>query len=227
MKIISKQIALTCVWIGCVYAGLMGFRALYMLLFHPQIGHYTLNALQVVMVLLISFFLGIGFTYVLSDKTKNVFDLQNVAWVIVQSAILIGWSEVCRWWHKMVVGTPYHANDSVHIQTAQAIQADTFLLIGFGIIIVCIAPVLEECLFRLLFDKLVMQTRFRFVGSLISATVFSAIHTSHHSITTFFYWGIGVLLYGAYSRRGSIWESILVHALFNVYILWQFKDVLL
>lgn len=227
MKAISKRIILIGLWMSCVYGGLMLFRVLYRLLFYPKIGQYTLTSLQVVVVLFISVLIGAGFTYALTDKTKRAFELKNVAWVIGQSAVCFGWSELCRWWHYSVVGSVYHANDIVHIQTAQAIATDVWLLIGFGIMIVCVAPIVEECLFRLLFDKFVMQKRFRLVGSLMSAVVFSIIHTSQHSITTLFYLGIGVLLYGAYSRRGSVWDSVLVHALFNVYILWQFKDILL
>lgn len=227
MKEIIKRFVLIGVWIGCIYGGLLLFRSVYMLLFTLKIGQYTLTSLQVVGVLLASSCGALCVTYVLPHKSKRTDWLKNVVWVVGQSVVVFVWSELCRWWHNSVVGSVFHANDLAHIHTAQTIQTDPFLLIGFAIIIVCIAPVVEECLFRLLFDKLVMNQRFRVVGSLISSVAFSLIHTSQHMITTIFYFGVGILLYSAYSRRGSVWESIGVHALFNMYILYQFKDVLL
>lgn len=92
-----------------------------------------------------------------------------------------------------------------------------FALIAIGILVVVLAPVVEEFFFRGFFYR-ALRTRFGFVvAALIDGAVFSAIHytgTETLSILPIFV-ALGFVFCLVYERTGSLYPSIAIHAFNN------------
>ncbi len=82
-----------------------------------------------------------------------------------------------------------------------------------GLAVVVAAPVCEELFFRSFIFRAI-QARWGLVaGMLISGAVFALVHFEISVALPF--WGIGAWFAWSYHRSGSLWTTILAHAIFN------------
>ncbi|MGE3077306.1 MAG: lysostaphin resistance A-like protein [Dehalococcoidia bacterium] len=81
-----------------------------------------------------------------------------------------------------------------------------------GLVALIGAPISEECFFRGLVFSGLLRWGF-WPAALISGTAFSMVHFDPGSLLPFI--GIGVVLAWVYWRRGSLWDSIAFHFMFN------------
>jgi CAAX protease family protein len=81
---------------------------------------------------------------------------------------------------------------------------------------VTLGPFTEEIIYRGVLFRLWERQWGWVTGALLSATVFSIIH-SHNLIATF----LSAILYAClYRRTGSLWATTLCHASFNLLVTW-------
>jgi len=93
-----------------------------------------------------------------------------------------------------------------------SVTRDPFALALTGVAAVCLAPISEELFYRgFLFGGL-LRLGFWPSGA-ITAMLFSLTHFDPGSILPFF--GIGMVLAWLAWRRGSLWDSIVLHFMFN------------
>ena len=89
---------------------------------------------------------------------------------------------------------------------------DRLTLVLAGVAVIVAAPLTEEVFYRgLIFGGL--QRWGFWPAAVISGAVFSGVHLDTGSFIPFFL--IGVLLAWLFWRSGSLWESIVLHVLFN------------
>jgi len=89
----------------------------------------------------------------------------------------------------------------------------TALLVVLGISVVALAPFCEELFFRSLVYRGLKHGRSAARALVVSGLLFGAFHFSWSVLIPFA--GIGVLFAWANERTGSLWTSIVAHALFN------------
>lgn len=94
----------------------------------------------------------------------------------------------------------------------QAITRDDTAFALTVALAVVAAPVSEEMFFRGFIFSGLLRRGFWF-AAVISSTAFTLAHFDPGSIIPFFW--VGVLLSWLYWSRGSLWDSIIFHALFN------------
>ncbi len=87
------------------------------------------------------------------------------------------------------------------------------LLIYLAILTVIVAPICEEFVFRGYIYGTLKRFSCRFFAATASALFFAVVHTSLWSIVPLFI--VGFILAMIYEISGSLWASILTHALFN------------
>lgn len=78
---------------------------------------------------------------------------------------------------------------------------------------VCVAPVVEELLFRGVLHGFLSRKLGFFWAAGLSAFLFAVVHVTPSVLLPIFV--LGFLLAAIYERRGSLYENILFHALFN------------
>ncbi len=87
------------------------------------------------------------------------------------------------------------------------------LLVFLAILTVIVAPVCEEFVFRGYLYGTLKRYSCRFFAATISALFFAVVHASLWSLVPLFI--VGFFLAMIYEISGSLWASILTHALFN------------
>lgn len=90
---------------------------------------------------------------------------------------------------------------------------DAFAITLAGLIIVLVAPVLEEILFRGFLLATLTNKIGVFLGSIISALIFSFLHFPWQSIIPIFI--LGLITNSLYLRTRSIWPTIIFHIINN------------
>ena len=104
-------------------------------------------------------------------------------------------------------------------QQVQDLKASFFEIISRdGIIIIFLAPIIEEVVFRGLFYA-ALKSYFPWIVSLIfSSVVFSLIHENILAFTLLF--SLSLLLTFIYELYGKLFYSILIHSCFNITMLF-------
>ncbi len=88
------------------------------------------------------------------------------------------------------------------------------LTLSIIVVSVIVAPLVEELLFRGILQTLVRSYVGRpWLGVLVCAGLFASVHANPEHWPALFVLGVG--LGYAYEKSGSLWQAILVHALFN------------
>ncbi|MFT5906336.1 MAG: membrane protease YdiL (CAAX protease family) [Cryomorphaceae bacterium] len=87
------------------------------------------------------------------------------------------------------------------------------LLVYLAILTVIVAPICEEFVFRGYIYGTLKRFSCRFFAATVSALFFAVVHTSLWSLAPLFI--IGFCLAIIYEISGSLWASILTHAMFN------------
>ncbi|MBI2453259.1 CPBP family intramembrane metalloprotease [Candidatus Peregrinibacteria bacterium] len=91
---------------------------------------------------------------------------------------------------------------------------DAFAMIIAFFVIVIIAPIVEELFFRGFLLQTLVQYFHPFLGSFITALVFTSIHFQFQSFIPIFV--LSLLLNGLFLHTKNIWPSITFHMLNNV-----------
>ncbi|MGJ8656065.1 MAG: CPBP family glutamic-type intramembrane protease [Akkermansiaceae bacterium] len=87
------------------------------------------------------------------------------------------------------------------------------LLVYLAILTIIVAPICEEFVFRGYIYGTLKRFSCRFFAATTSALFFAVVHTSLWSLVPLFI--VGFVLAIIYEISGSLWASILTHALFN------------
>ncbi|MGX6971276.1 CPBP family intramembrane glutamic endopeptidase [Vagococcus bubulae] len=112
-------------------------------------------------------------------------------------------------------GTDSSANDEAIAALFSQDESVYYVLI-MTITIAIKAPILEELIFRGLPTTLLFKKAPVWVPMIITSLVFSSVHLSSNIISFAMYACLGALMYWAYSSRGRIIDSMLVHFFNNI-----------
>ncbi|MCI0129975.1 type II CAAX endopeptidase family protein [Vagococcus sp. CY53-2] len=112
-------------------------------------------------------------------------------------------------------GTGSSANDEAIAALFSQDESIYYVLI-MTITIAIKAPILEELIFRGLPTTLLFPKMPVWVPMIVTSLVFSSVHLSSNIISFGMYASLGALMYGAYSSRGRIIDSMLVHFMNNI-----------
>lgn len=103
-------------------------------------------------------------------------------------------------------------------QQVTDLKADFFEIIKKnGIIIILLAPIVEEIIFRGLFYAALKKYFPWFVSQIISSVIFATIHENIMAFTLLF--SVSLLLNLIYELYGKLFYPILVHSSFNTFML--------
>ncbi|MCJ1655341.1 CPBP family intramembrane metalloprotease [Staphylococcus sp. NRL 16/872] len=141
----------------------------------------------------------------------------NILWfiglrimIIIMSAIMVS-----------IYGQHQSNNDKALMKNLERIDTLTpsiiIALIVFFVAITFIAPYVEEHAFRGIFKETIFNKGSFILPLILSSVIFSANHSAGNLIAFLMYMLMGIGLYLAYKRRGSLKDSILVHMLNNAY----------
>lgn len=113
-------------------------------------------------------------------------------------------------------GQEMSANDmSIQMIGGQMSMAHPLFSFLFLATIVFLAPLVEELVFRGFGNVLFFKKSVSWLGALVTSLIFALLHVSSWTeLPT--YLVLGLIIYAAYARRGSIKDSILVHVLNNI-----------
>jgi len=84
---------------------------------------------------------------------------------------------------------------------------------ALGLAVVVAAPLCEELFFRSFIFRAVQERWGLIAGLLVSGAVFAVVHFEISVALPF--WGIGAWFAWSYHRSGSLWTTIVAHAIFN------------
>lgn len=90
-----------------------------------------------------------------------------------------------------------------------------FFSLLYPVTLAVIAPIIEEIVFRGFGNILFFKKQVSWLGAFVTTLIFALLHVnSWTELPT--YLVLGLVLYGAYARRGSLKDSIVVHFLNNL-----------
>jgi membrane protease YdiL (CAAX protease family) len=90
---------------------------------------------------------------------------------------------------------------------------DPATLLAAGVLVIIIAPCVEELLFRGLLYGVAKRYAGRLAAAVTTSVLFAAIHLNPASWVPLFFLSLAFTL--GYERTGSLWTPILMHLLFN------------
>ncbi|OGJ44313.1 hypothetical protein A3J23_03725 [Candidatus Peregrinibacteria bacterium RIFCSPLOWO2_02_FULL_48_14] len=90
---------------------------------------------------------------------------------------------------------------------------DSIGLISAFIVIILVAPFLEELFFRGFIYRVFTKTWPVWLGSILTALLFALIHFQLQTIIPLFI--LGLILNFAYQKTGSVWTSVIFHSFNN------------
>lgn len=146
-------------------------------------------------------------------KLKDI--LINILWLIV-IRIAIGIFTVIM---QSVYNEDTSENDKILLNQMEQLQhlsvSTIIALLFFFIIIIFVAPYLEELLFRGIFKETIFRKSAFLLPLLISSVIFSSLHGSTNWISFVMYMTLGMGFYMVYNRRKNLKDSMMVHMLNN------------
>ncbi|MCQ9288235.1 CPBP family intramembrane metalloprotease [Staphylococcus gallinarum] len=141
--------------------------------------------------------------------------LINILWFIVLR-ITIGVFTLIM---QSVFGDNISENDKILLnQMEQLNDLSVGSIIGllfFLIVIIFVAPFLEELLFRGIFKETIFKKSAFLLPLIISSAIFSSLHGSTNWISFLMYMTLGMGFYMVYNRRKNLKDSMMVHMLNN------------
>jgi uncharacterized protein len=164
--------------------------------------------------LLIAFLL--GFLFVRSQNPIDLFGLHGAGWrQNLQAACwgLVAALPAIYFIHTLsfhLMGADAQPQPLLEFLAGNSNLQDKLLLILTAVVI---APISEELVFRGYIFGVLRRYAGRWWAMVISASVFAAIHAHIPSLAGLFVLAVALTL--VYEGAGSLWASILMHALFN------------
>lgn len=146
-------------------------------------------------------------------KLKDI--LINILWLIGMRVVI----SICIVIMESVYNENTSENDKILMNQMEQLRnlsvSTVIALLFFLIIIVFVAPYLEEILFRGIFKETIFRKSAFVLPLLISSVIFSSLHGSTNWISFVMYMTLGVGFYMAYNRRKNLKDSMMVHMLNN------------
>ena len=120
------------------------------------------------------------------------------------------------WINLLLSGQDISANDAaLQMIGGQMNMAHPLFSLLYLLTLAGIAPVMEELVFRGFGNTLFFKKLVSWSGALVTSLIFALLHVSSLAeLPT--YLMLGLVIYAAYARRGSLQDSILVHILNNL-----------
>lgn len=116
---------------------------------------------------------------------------------------------------QAVTGNSMSGNDAALTATDdQLLAMFPMYFVIFHLSIGFFAPIIEEFVFRGLFNQYFFKPNNKWTKMIVSSSIFALLHV-FHPVEFIMYFPLGMIFYLAYSRRNNIMDSILVHLLNN------------
>ena len=127
----------------------------------------------------------------------------------------------------MAYGTDRTKLVDFFFKATRIITADKFVFALDALALVCIAPLIEEFLFRGFLNNLLREKVNAFVRMSIVSILFTVIHMPYiHNWIQFLAYLIGsIVLFLIYERRRSLFDAILLHSLSNGLLVILFIEI--
>ena len=167
-------------------------------------------------------------TKLFKPKVKRKIQLKDLIFVFV-TYIALRFSDylIYSLWSSMAYGTDRTKLVDFFFKATRIITADKFVFALDALALVCIAPLIEEFLFRGFLNNLLREKVNAFVRMSIVSILFTVIHMPYiHNWIQFLAYLIGsIVLFLIYERRRSLFDAILLHSLSNGLLVILFIEI--
>lgn len=167
-------------------------------------------------------------TKLFKPKVKRKIQLKDLIFVFL-TYIALRFSDylIYSLWSSMAYGTNRTKLVDFFFKATQTITADKFVFALEALELVCIAPLIEEFLFRGFLNNLLREKVNAFVRMSIVSILFTVIHMPYiHNWIQFIAYLIGsIVLFLVYERRRSLFDAILLHSLSNGLLVILFIEI--
>lgn len=167
-------------------------------------------------------------TKLFKPKVKRKIQLKDLIFVFL-TYIALRFSDylIYSLWSSMAYGTNRTKLVDFFFKATQTITADKFVFALEALELVCIAPLIEEFLFRGFLNNLLREKVNAFVRMSIVSILFAALHFTYiHNWIQFLDYLIGsIVLFLVYERRRSLFDAILLHSLYNGLLVILFIEI--
>jgi hypothetical protein len=167
-------------------------------------------------------------TKLFKPKVKRKIQLKDLIFVFL-TYIALRFSDylIYSLWSSMAYGTNRTKLVDFFFKATQTITADKFVFALEALELVCIAPLIEEFLFRGFLNNLLREKVNAFVRMSIVSILFTVIHMPYiHNWIQFIAYLIGsIVLFLMYERRRSLFDAILLHSLLNGLLVILFIEI--
>ena len=167
-------------------------------------------------------------TKLFKPKVKRKIQLKDLIFVFV-TYIAVRFSDylIYSLWSSMAYGTDRTKLVDFFFKATRIITADKFVFALDALALVCIAPLIEEFLFRGFLNNLLREKVNAFVRMSIVSILFTVIHMPYiHNWIQFLAYLIGsIVLFLIYERRRSLFDAILLHSLSNGLLVILFIEI--
>ena len=167
-------------------------------------------------------------TKLFKPKVKRKIQLKDLIFVFL-TYIALRFSDylIYSLWSSMAYGTDRTKLVDFFFKATRIITADKFVFALDALALVCIAPLIEEFLFRGFLNNLLREKVNAFVRMSIVSILFTVIHMPYiHNWIQFLAYLIGsIVLFLIYERRRSLFDAILLHSLSNGLLVILFIEI--
>ena len=167
-------------------------------------------------------------TKLFKPKVKRKIQLKDLIFVFL-TYIALRFSDylIYSLWSSMAYGTNRTKLVDFFFKATQTITADKFVFALEALELVCIAPLIEEFLFRGFLNNLLRGKVNAFVRMSIVSILFTVVHMPYiHNWIQFIAYLIGsIVLFLMYERRRSLFDAILLHSLLNGLLVILFIEI--
>ena len=161
-------------------------------------------------------------------KVKRKIQLKDLIFVFL-TYIALRFSDylIYSLWSSMAYGTNRTKLVDFFFKATRTITADKFVFALEALELVCIAPLIEEFLFRGFLNNLLREKVNAFVRMSIVSILFTVVHMPYiHNWIQFIAYLIGsIVLFLIYERRRSLFDAILLHSLLNGLLVILFIEI--
>ena len=167
-------------------------------------------------------------TKLFKPKVKRKIQLKDLIFVfLTYIALTFSSYLIYSLWSSMAYGTDRTKLVDFFFKATRIITADKFVFALDALALVCIAPLIEEFLFRGFLNNLLREKVNAFVRMSIVSILFTVIHMPYiHNWIQFLAYLIGsIVLFLIYERRRSLFDAILLHSLSNGLLVILFIEI--
>ena len=167
-------------------------------------------------------------TKLFKPKVKRKIQLKDLIFVFL-TYIALRFSDylIYSLWSSMAYGTDRTKLVDFFFKATRIITADKFVFALDALALVCIAPLIEEFLFRGFLNNLLREKVNAFVRMSIVSILFTVLHMPYiQNWIQFIAYLIGsIILFLVYERRRSLFDAILLHSLSNGLLVILFIEI--